>query len=150
MNGEDALNERILALEKMFLALRAADMEAVRVAREDVKERMAGFPAEYAKKAELEQIRDTAIRLDRNSLSREAYDQQHKQLEEDIETLLSKDVFEATVREWTVWRRNVDNFMAESAGSAGAFRRIGLVIGAVATVVTVIVSTVVLFANNTI
>lgn len=152
MNNEEAAAIRAMldGLEKKFDALRTADQEAIKVARDDVKERMAGFPAEYAKKAELEQIRETATRLDKVAVSKENFEIAHGRLEEDIQELLSKDVFEATVREWTVWRRMVDDYLAQRSGSAANTSRIIVWIGLIATVVTVLVLLAVFLSNGTI
>jgi hypothetical protein len=144
MDGEEALKERINGVERMLLALRGADLEAIRVARLDVQERMSGFPAEYARKGELEQIRETALRLDKTTMPREAYETAHEALEKGIRDCLTKEVFEATVREWTVWRRSVDDTMAQRVGAAGTWKQLAAMIGAA----TAIISIVVLLANG--
>jgi hypothetical protein len=155
MNGEDALAERIAGVEKMLMALRASDLEAIRVARQDVKEQMQGFPAEYARKSELEEIRATALRLDKTALQREQYDTAHEQLEEAVAAKLSIAVFDATVREWTVWRNSVDARITESIkaaaviaaaaqGGQATWKQIAFFIG----LATGVISLIVLLSNN--
>jgi hypothetical protein len=148
VDGEDALKERIDGVERMLLALRVADLEAIRVAREDVKERMAGFPAEYAKKSELDGIRETALRLDKTALPVKDYETAHNQLKDEINERLTKAVFEATVREWTVWRQDIDRMrneaLGKTAGGAATWRQIA----AVLTIGLSFLALVVLFANS--
>ena len=118
MNGEDALRERIAGVEKMMLALRSADQEAVRVLAEDVKEKFTGFPAEYARKGDLEAIRDTADRLDKSAMTVKDFESAHESLEMIVREKLSENVFEATRQEWAVWRASVDHRIEEAIKAA--------------------------------
>jgi hypothetical protein len=159
-NGDhyaDALHARIDDVEKLLLKLRDADLEAIRVAQASVGETMKGFPGEYARKSDVEQIRETAIRLDKSAMSREAYEAAHAQLESLVSAKLSEDVFDATVREWTVWRKSVDDRIADalkaaavvaatSAGEQISWKRLGFWLGMAVAIVTLVI----LLSNNVI
>ena len=152
-NGDhyaDALHARIDDVEKLLLKLRDADLEAIKVAQATVGETMKGFPGEYARKSDVEQIRETATRLDKSALSVKDYETDHKALESTVNAKLSKDVFDATVREWTVWRQSVDDRIADSlraaaivaATSAGeqiSWKKLSLWIGVAVAFVTLVI-----------
>lgn len=91
MNGEEDGNvwlqiakDYIAAVERRADALRAADLEAVRVRHADLSARLEGFPQLFATKSELDSIKDTAQRLEKDSVSREVYDQNQQQLDERV------------------------------------------------------------------
>lgn len=132
----ELLNAEVRRLEE----LRAADQLAVQVAWRGVSDRMQGFPQQYATKAEQDAIKETAIRLERDSISREVYEQRHTQLTSDVAAALPKLVFDPIVAEWTIWRRQVNTRLDEQAGSKqGMASLIGVAIGAVGLVSAVVV-----------
>lgn len=73
----DRLDQRIDDLRAHLADLRAADQLAVTVAYEGVSERMQGFPQQYATKPEMEAARDALVKLEKDAVPREMYDQQH-------------------------------------------------------------------------
>jgi hypothetical protein len=155
--GAAELHARINDVEKLLLKLRDADLEAIKVAQATVGETMKGFPAEYARKNEVDQVRDTVTRLDKESMSAKEYASAHEVLEQQVAAKLSQDAFDATVKEWTVWRGSVDQRIADairaaaivSATTAGeqiSWRKLALWLGIGFTVVSFII----LLSNNVI
>ncbi len=86
MNGnEGALTDLLRlveALERKFDAVRGADQEAVKLQHSVLRDRLEGFPQLFATKAEQDAVKDTVQRLEKDSVSREIYDQQQKQMGE--------------------------------------------------------------------
>lgn len=130
--------------EKRMDDLRVADLRAIEVAHEVLRERMEGFPQLYATKAEQDGIKETAQRLEKDSVSREIYDTNHAALRQEVSRKLEQQVFDATLSEWVTWRRQVEQRLAAQSGvSAGVSRTFywalaGL--GGVATAVAIILS----------
>lgn len=73
----ERLDRRIDDLREHLADLRASDQLAVKVAYEGVSERMQGFPQQYATKPEMEAARDALVKLEKDAVPREMYDQQH-------------------------------------------------------------------------
>jgi hypothetical protein len=144
---DDETRRYIDAVRAMWEVARESDLEAVRVAREDVKERMEGFPAEYAKKAELDQIRETVRRLDREAINRDTYESRHEQLKNDLGGALKKDVFEATLREWTVWREGIDRGLNVAIGKASGIAANWKMLAAVITLAVAVLGVFIVGAN---
>jgi hypothetical protein len=119
----DKIEERLLAEVKRLDDLREEAKLAVRVAQEGVQERMEGFPQQYATKSEQDAIKETAQRLEKDSISREIYEQSMAQLREGVNQKLEKQVFESTLGEWVTWRRQVEQRLnAQSGISQGVTR----------------------------
>jgi hypothetical protein len=108
--------DRIDAEMRRLEQLRQADALAIEVAQKGVQERMSGFPQQYATKSEQDAIKETAQRLEKDSISREIYDQNHNRLRQDISIKLEKQVFESTLGEWVTWRRQVEQRLNASTG----------------------------------
>ena len=128
LNGElraliHAVEQRIEAEVRRLDDLRKADLLAREVAFEAVKTVMTGFPEEYARRGDLEAIRETAVRLDRESVKREPYDQAHQNLEQRVDTKLTAQIFETALIEWTTWRTNVNQRLNEQAGASQGIAR---------------------------
>lgn len=138
------LEKRLDAEIKRTDDLRAADLLARSVAYEGVRERMEGFPQQYATKTEQDAIKDTASRLEKDSISREIYDTNHNALRLDVSRKLDAQVFDATLAEWTTWRRQVEQRLAASQGvQTGISRTFYWAVagvGAVAAAVAIIIS----------
>lgn len=72
------------AAERRFDALRDSDRQAVALAHSDLSRRLEGFPQQYATKIEAEAAAAAVQRLEKDSLPREIYDQNHKILAEAV------------------------------------------------------------------
>jgi hypothetical protein len=92
------LDQRIDDLREHLAALRASDQLAVTVAYEGVSERMQGFPQQYATKPEMEGARDALVKLEKDAVPREMYDQQHARVVE-ATTKLDREKLNTTVFE---------------------------------------------------
>jgi hypothetical protein len=73
--------------------LRKADLDAVRLAHADLKERLEGFPQQFATKDEMKAVADIVVKLDKETVSRELYDQRHAALVEVVSSKLAETVF---------------------------------------------------------
>ena len=113
---EKRFGERIEAEVRRLDSLRQADKLAVEVAHEGVKGRMEGFPQQYATKQDQDAIKEPAQRLEKDSISREVYDQAHNNLRTDVSRKLEQQVFESTLAEWVTWRRQVEQRLAAGSG----------------------------------
>ncbi len=161
---------RLLLVEmvKGLHDLRESDLEAIRILAEEARSKFAGFPQEYATKAEADDARKAVSELQANVVMREVYDTNHKRLEDLIVKLdkdkLSEGTFHAFVEDYRrdqlradEERRAVATSLATStatvagalqageqreAGGAATYRRIATVttfaIGAVGGIVTLI------------
>lgn len=123
--------------------LRTADLLARQVAFEAVQSVMTGFPEEYARRGDLEAIRETAVRLDRESVKREPYDQAHAALEQRVDGKLERQIFESTLAEWSGWRDSVNQRLNAQQGVAQGVSRTFtwalLLLGGIATAIGLIV-----------
>jgi hypothetical protein len=99
-NNDDRahLLELLEQVEKRFESLREADREAVRLAHSDLSRRLEGFPQQFATKTEMEEAARGVQRLEKDSLSREMYDQQHRSLA-DVVAKLDRDKMQESVFE---------------------------------------------------
>ena len=113
---EKRFGDRLDAEMRRLFELRAADAEAIRVAHEGVRERMEGFPQQYATKQEQDALKEGAQRLEKDSISREVYDQRMMQVEQRVSLKLEKQVFDSTLNEWVTWRRQVEQRLNASSG----------------------------------
>jgi hypothetical protein len=86
--------------------LRQADKEAVRVAHEDLSERLKGFPQQFATKDEMKAVADVVTKLDKDTVSRELYDQRHTALAEVIAAKLNESVFVTFVENYRIDQEN--------------------------------------------
>jgi hypothetical protein len=116
-------DERLDAEMRRLEQLRAADAQAITVAHEGVRERMEGFPQQYATKSEQDAIKETAQRLEKDSVSREIYDQAMNRIRSDVSAKLEKQTFEATLGEWVTWRRQVEQRLSASSGVSQGISR---------------------------
>jgi hypothetical protein len=160
---DDELRCYIEAIEKRFDALRLADREAVALAHADLSRRLEGFPQQFATKGMQEEASKALQRLEKDSLSREIYEQNHKALADLVLKLdrekLPESVFETFVSNYRIEqenaateRRAVASALATSTerrrGAAGTWKQIAAVISLVLLVLSFVVSLVVLFANG--
>lgn len=113
------------AVERRFDALRATDREAVTLAHSDLSHRLAGFPQHYATKVEAEAAAMAVQRLEKESLPREVYEQNHKVLVDAVNDLdrdkLNESVFDTFVENHRIEqsqaadeRRNVAEVLANA------------------------------------
>jgi hypothetical protein len=70
----------VQASERRFDALRDTDRDAVRLAHEELTRRLEGFPQQFATKVEMEEAARAVQRLEKESVSRELYEQRHDSL----------------------------------------------------------------------
>ena len=82
----DALNKRIDDVVDHLMELRNTDNknydEAIKVAYEGVRDRMEGFPEQYATKPDMDGVKEALQRLEKDAISREIYDTNYKALGE--------------------------------------------------------------------
>jgi hypothetical protein len=87
----DALGKRIDDLRREFLLLREADRSsydtAIEVAYQGVRDRMEGFPEQYATKPDMDGVKEALQRLEKDAISREIYDTQYAALDELVRRL---------------------------------------------------------------
>jgi hypothetical protein len=119
----DTLKERMETEIRRLDDLRESDQRAVAVAHEGVRERMEGFPQQYATKSEQDAIKETAQRLEKSSIDREIYDQAMSQMRESVHSKLEKQVFESTLGEWQTWRRQVEQRLNAASGVSQGISR---------------------------
>ena len=74
--------------------------------------RLEGFPQQFATRSEQDAIKDTAQRLEKDSISREIYDANMANMRETLNQKLERQVFESTLQEWVTWRRQVEQRLA--------------------------------------
>jgi hypothetical protein len=120
---ESKWSDRLDVEMRRVADLRTADLLAREVAFNAVQNVMTGFPEEYARRGDLEAIRDTAIRLDRESVKREPYDQAHATLEQRVDNKLDRQVFTTALAEWTTWRDGVNQRMNAQQGVSQGISR---------------------------
>jgi DNA phosphorothioation-dependent restriction protein DptG len=137
----DTIKERLEAEIRRLDDLREADKLAVEVAHEGVRERMEGFPQQYATKSEQDAIKETAQRLEKDSIAREIYDNAMAGMQTNVSNKLDKQVFDSTLAEWVTWRRQVEQRLTAASGiQAGVGKTFAWAIaglGAVATAVAI-------------
>lgn len=150
------------AMEKKFDTLREADREAVKLAHADLSHRLEGFPQQFATKQEMENATNALQRLEKDSISREIYEQNHRALA-DLVARLDRDkmpeaVFQAFIDNYrieqenaAVERRAVASALAASSshqlGSSATWGRIAAVVIGATAVITALVGAVVVLAN---
>jgi len=87
----NSINKRIEDLRAEMLRLRDADsvayQKAIEVAYEGVRDRMEGFPQQYATKPDMDSVKEGLQKLERDAISREIYDSQYKALDELVRNL---------------------------------------------------------------
>jgi hypothetical protein len=87
----NSINKRIEDLRAELLRLREADNKdydrAIQVAYEGVRDRMEGFPQQYATKPDMDSVKEGLQKLERDAISREIYDSQYKALDELVRNL---------------------------------------------------------------
>jgi hypothetical protein len=110
------LDQRIDDMHDHLAALRASDQLAVTVAYNGVSERMQGFPQQYATKPEMEAARDALVKLEKDAVPREMYDQQHGTLVDATTKLAREKLDEA------VFNTFQENYRIEQARSASERR----------------------------
>jgi hypothetical protein len=141
---ETKWSDRLDAEIRRVNDLRQADLLAREVAFSAVQNVMTGFPQEYARRGDLETIRETAVRLDRESVKREPYEQSHGTLEARVDEKLDRQVFVTALTEWTTWRDGVNQRLNAqqgiSQGVARTFTWALLGLGGLATAVALILS----------
>ncbi len=147
------------ALKEYVDSLIAADQRATALAHDNLAARLEGFPQQFATKGEMDAARDALQRLERDSISREVYESNHKRLTDMVTKLdrekLSEAVFQTFVdnqrrrdEEAAIERRAVAAGLAarssERTGYAASWRQIVTAV----TVVTAVLTVVVLYANH--
>lgn len=102
----EAIYRIVGAVEKRFDTLRATDREAVALAHSDLSNRLAGFPQHYATKVEAEAAAMAVQRLEKDSLPREVYEQNHKAIVDAVNELdrdkLDESVFDTFVENYRI------------------------------------------------
>lgn len=162
---EDDVRCLIEAIEKRFIALREADLEAVRLRHQELSTRMEGFPQEFARKAEMAEASKALQKLERDSIARELYETNHKALV-DLVQKMERDKMDETVFTTFVenYRISMDNAATERravaaalaasterrAGASATWKQIAGVIATAVAVATVVISLVVLIASHAI
>lgn len=157
---------RIIGAEaKRFDDLRHADLEAIRLAHQDLTLRLEGFPQQFATKEEMKAVSEIVQKLDRDTISREVYDQNHQTLVDLVNKLergaLERSVFSTFVENYRIEQERasreradvagtVASASARSAGGVATWKLLAALVAIGATIVSVTVSLVVLFANNSI
>jgi hypothetical protein len=151
---DEELRCLIEQIEKRFDSLRQADREAVELAHADLKERLSGFPAEFAKKGDVDAAKETLQRLETDAISRELYGNDTKNFTTSINKLeqekLPKGVFETFVENYRIEqataaqeRQTVATTLAaasaRSSGQTATIGQIGLVRGASVAFLTIVV-----------
>jgi hypothetical protein len=135
----DRLNAEIRRIDD----LRGADLLAREVAFSAVQAVMTGFPQEYARRGDLEGIRDKAITLDKETVKSEVYDQAHSNLETRVDQKLDRQVFDTALTEWSTWRTGVNDALrlkqGMEQGVASTFRWGIAALGAVISVTTFLI-----------
>jgi hypothetical protein len=111
-------------VEKRFDALRATDIEAVKLAHADLSKRLEGFPQQYATKTEMEQATAALQKLEKIALSHDVYDQNHKVLIDAV-TKLDKEKLNSSV-----YDTFVDNYRMELQRAAAERRDVAEVLAA--------------------
>jgi len=174
----NAINKRIDDLRDEFLLLRETDRknydEAIRVAYEGVRDRMEGFPAQYATKPDMDGVKGALSKLEKEAIPREFYEERHSALQILINKLdkekLPESEFQQFVENYRIQqdqageeRRAVASGLASSTetvantllasqerqkGVNATWGRIIVAIGVLATIITVTMSLVVLFSNG--
>jgi hypothetical protein len=160
---DDETYRYIQAVEKRMEDLRVSDREAVSLAHADLSQRLEGFPQQFATKDEIESIRGVVQRLEKEGVTREIYETNHKALNDLVNRLDREKMPEATFKafvdnyrihsdEAAVERRAVAAALAASQergvalaeGAQSSWKQIGVIIGLVAFVI----STIVVIANQ--
>jgi hypothetical protein len=156
---DDETRALIEAIEKRFDMLREADREAVRLRHQDLTLRLEGFPQQFATKQEAEEAAKALQRLERDQVSREIYETNHKALADLVSKLDREKTSEAAFQtfvdgqrrrdeEAATERRAVASALATStareSGVSATWKQIGALIAAA----TAVISIVVLLANN--
>lgn len=104
-------------MEKRFDSLRETDREARRQADMELSRRLDGFPQLYATKADVGDSTRTIQKLERDSISREMYDQHRAALEDSVHTKLSAAIFQGFVENYRIdQERNAashDSFLSQ-------------------------------------
>lgn len=109
-------------VEKKFDALRESDREAVRVAQDELSRRLEGFPQQFATKTEMQETARTLARLEKDALSREAYEQNHEILAK-ATTALAKEKLDTTV-----FSTFIENYRIEQERAAAERRDVAEVL----------------------
>lgn len=120
-----AIYRIVAGSERRFDDLRAADRSAVRLAHADLSKRLEGFPQQYATKVEMEQALNSLQRLEKDTMGRELYEQNHKLLVDIVAKLdrdkLSQEAFVSFMENYRIdkeresqERRNVAEVLASA------------------------------------
>ena len=162
---DEETRELIASLKAFFLALREADLEAVKLRHSDLTLRMEGFPQEFARKAEMLEASRALQKLERDSVSREIWDTNHKALAELVAKLdkekMSESVFDTFVENYRLdaetaatERRAVAAALAATVerreGSTATWRQIAAIVTVGVAVLGFFLTFVVLIANHVI
>ena len=112
------------AVERRFDALREADRQAVELAHNDLSRRLEGFPQQYATKVEAEQAAAAVTRLEKDSLPREVYEQNHSLLADAVGKVEREKLNES------VFDTFVENYRLEQTRSAERNREVAAALSA--------------------
>ncbi len=149
-----AADARIDAIERRFDDLRQTDRDAVRLAHQDLSERLKGFPQMFATRDEMVGANEALQRLEKNSVSREVYESRHEVMAELVNRLdrekMPEAVFQAFVDDYrieqetaAVERRAVASALAagteRQAGSQATWKQIAAVVIFAVTVLTFVI-----------
>jgi len=87
----NATNKRIEDLRAELLELRRTDnenhAEQVKVAYEGVRDRMQGFPQQYATKPDMDSVKEALGKLEKDAIPREIYEERNTALQELVQKL---------------------------------------------------------------
>lgn len=106
------------AVERRFDSLRDTDREAVSLAHAELLRRLEGFPQQFATKVEMEEAARGLQRLEKDSMSREMYEQRHDILSDAVASL-ERDKLPATV-----YNTFVENYRIEQGRLADERRNV--------------------------
>jgi hypothetical protein len=176
-NAHDLMDliERIIRPEiRRIDDLREEDKESVKLAYDDLTRKLEGFPQLFSTKEEVERVSETVQRLDKDTISREVYEQQHGALSELVADLdrdkMDESVFTTFVQDYRIAheadateRRAIAQGLATTAaanitrqetsealqrGKAATWKQIAAVVTVAITVLGFALTLIVLFANH--
>jgi hypothetical protein len=159
--GEDAARFKDVEALRLWMEsevrrlddLRKSDHEAVRLAHSDMSKRLEGFPQQFATKDEMVNARETVQRLEKDQLSVEVYNTNHKQLEGVVNKLdrekLAEAAFKTFVENYQREREEAANerrsvaialasSTAKESGQSATWKQIGAVIAGIATMLGIL------------
>lgn len=162
---DDEIRYALEQLKASLAVLREADLEAVKLRHSDLTLRMEGFPQEFARKGEMVEASRALQKLERESVSREIYETNHKALAELVAKLdkdkMTESVFQTFVENYRLEqeaaateRRAVASALAATVerreGSSATWKQIAAIVTVGVGVLGLFLTVVVLIANHVI